>query len=149
MLSRMVSITHGSPDKPMKSKFTLKATARISLGTLGAIALTALMLPESAAAEETNRASDLLEPQIQLQKNPYESTSGEGQQMDVFDLIHRAQFGTTRSMQEFNLQQRESINDAAADFRSRQLEMLQNNQQPELSEEEALPSEGLTPGSNP
>lgn len=147
MLSRMVSITHGSPDNPMKSKFTLKATARISLGTLGAIALTALMLPESAAAEETNRASDLLEPQIQLQKNPLESTAGDGQQMNVLDLIHRAQFGTTRSMQEFNLQQQQSINDAAADFRSRQLQMLHNSE-PGLSEEEAIPPEGLTPGSN-
>ncbi|MGL5196965.1 MAG: hypothetical protein ACRC8Y_25525, partial [Chroococcales cyanobacterium] len=95
--------------------------ARISLGTLGAIALTALMLPESAVAQETNRASDLLEPQLQLQKNPFESTAGDGQQMNVFDLIHRAQFGTTRSMQEFHFQQQQSINDAAADFRSRQL----------------------------
>jgi hypothetical protein len=129
----------------MKSKFTLKAMARISLGTLAAIAMTALMLPESAAAEETNRASDLLEPQIELQKNPVESTSGEGQQMNVLDLIHRAQFGTTRSMQEFHLQQQQSINDAAADFRSRQLEMLQN-QQPEMSEEEFTPNPDLRPG---
>lgn len=129
----------------MKSKFTLKATARISLGTLGAIAMTALMLPESAAAEETNRASDLLEPQIQLQKNPFESTSGDGQQMDVLDLIHRAQFGTTRSMQEFRLQQQQSINDAAADFRFRQLEMLQNSQ-PESAEKEFTPNPDLRPG---
>lgn len=146
MLSRMVGIINGSLDKPMKSKFTLKATAQISLGTLGAIAMTALMLPESAAAEETNRASDLLEPQIQLQKNPFESTSGDGQQMNVLDLIHRAQFGTTRSMQEFNLQQQQSINDAAADFRSRQLEMLHNSE-PGISEQETLPADGLTPGS--
>ncbi len=145
MLSRIVGITHGSPDNPMKSKFTFYPMARISLGTLAAIAMTAVMLPESAAAEETNRASDLLEPQIQLQKNPFESTAGDGQQMNVLDLIHRAQFGTTRSMQEFNLQQQQSINDAAADFRSRQLQMLHNSE-PGLSEEEAIPNPDLRPG---
>ncbi|MCT7972669.1 hypothetical protein [Laspinema olomoucense] len=123
--------------------------ARISLGTLAAIAMTAVMLPESATAEETNRASDLLEPQIQLQKNPFESTAGDGQQLDVFDLIHRAQFGTSRSMQEFNLQQREILNDAAADFRSRQLQMLEKNQQPEISEEEPLPNSDSLPGDTP
>ncbi|MGL5192407.1 MAG: hypothetical protein ACRC8Y_02220, partial [Chroococcales cyanobacterium] len=71
---------------------------------------------------------------------------GDGQQMNVFDLIHRAQFGTTRSMQEFHFQQQQSINDAAADFRSRQLEMLHNNQQPGLSGEEAIPNPDLSPG---
>ncbi len=140
MLSRMVGIINGSPNKPMKSKFTFNTTARISLGTLAAIAMTAVILPKSALAEEKNRASDLLEPQqLQLERAPFNSTTGEGESLDVFDLIHRAQFGTTRSMKEFNLQQQQSINDAAADFRSRQLEMLYD-QQPEISGEEALPN---------
>lgn len=126
-------------DKLMQPKFALiKLISGISAGTLAAIAL---LLPQTTLAQESDRAEDLVQPPVQYQTDTFDSTSGDQQPLSVFDIIHRANFGTTRSMQEFRLEKQQNINDAAADFRNRQLEMMQNQQQVE-------PAESVTPESN-
>lgn len=53
---------------------------------------------------------------------------------DMYDLIHQLQLGPLPSMSEFNQQQQRTINSAASDFRTRQLELLrQQNQSPQMS----------------
>ncbi|MBD3880323.1 hypothetical protein IFO70_00990 [Phormidium tenue FACHB-886] len=48
----------------------------------------------------------------------------------MFNLFHQLQRGGVRDPYEFNRSQRESLNTAASDFRQRQLELLQQRQQP-------------------
>lgn len=124
----------------------MKLFSQFTLGTLAAISM-ATLLPQPTLAEETNRADDLIEPQILDSRDPFDTTSGEQESVNMFDIIHRANFGTTRSMQEFRMEKEQSINDAAADFRSRQLQMLRDREQG-VSDDEAAPPEGVTPGSN-
>jgi hypothetical protein len=47
----------------------------------------------------------------------------------IFDLMHRAQMGNIRSLSEYSTDQDQSLNDAAAKFRQRQLEMMKNQNQ--------------------
>lgn len=53
------------------------------------------------------------------------SSNGNGQMNSVFDLIHRANMGGGRSLSEVQEEQRENISSEAADFRARQMELLQ------------------------
>lgn len=55
------------------------------------------------------------------------SNRGSGQS-GVYDLIHRAILGNGRSAEDFNSEQRESLNDAASEFRKLQLERFKNEQ---------------------
>lgn len=47
----------------------------------------------------------------------------------IMQLMQRAQMGTIRSTSEFTAEQDRSINDAAAQFRQRQLQRIQNQNQ--------------------
>lgn len=51
-----------------------------------------------------------------------------GQVNSLHDLIHRAQLGQLQEMSEFNRAQQDSINSQAVDFRTRQLQLLQQAQ---------------------
>lgn len=61
------------------------------------------------------------------QADPF-SGRGSGQSRGVMDLIHRAILGPSKSSEEFISEQQESLDAAAAEFRARQRERLQ--QQP-------------------
>ncbi|MEB3827488.1 hypothetical protein [Phormidium sp. CCY1219] len=119
----------------------------IALGILGAIATTTLLFGQSAVAQESNGADDLIEPQLENSRDPFDGTTGEGETFDVLDIIHRANLGGGRSMQEFRLEKEENINDAAAQFRMRQLELLRN-QSEGIPVREATPAEAVTPADN-
>ncbi|MBD2091685.1 hypothetical protein H6F67_17720 [Microcoleus sp. FACHB-1515] len=58
------------------------------------------------------------------------SENGSGQMGSVMDLVQRAISGGYMPPDEFNRQQSETINSEASDFRSRQLELLQQQVQP-------------------
>lgn len=75
------------------------------------------------------QTADTLEGTGTSDINP-NSSNGNG--LDMFDLLHRAQQGTIRSQDEFLRDQQETIGEAAADFRARQQEALQQQQQPEI-----------------
>lgn len=57
------------------------------------------------------------------------SGSGSNQTQGVFGLIHRANFGTLRPMPAYINEQRQTIEIEASDFRSRQLQLIQNANQ--------------------
>ena len=97
-----------------------------------AIASCALFSPQASFAQASglNNAQPLQDFQTQDNTDPF---SGRSSGSAIFDLIHRSQLGGGRSMEEFNTEQRQNLNDAAAEFRNKQRQLL---------EKQAVPSEG-------
>jgi hypothetical protein len=99
-----------------------------------AIASCALLSPQASFAQASglNNAQPLQDFQTQDNTDPF---SGRSSGSGIFDLIHRSKLGGGRSMEEFTTEQRQNLNDAAAEFRNKQRLMLQKQDQ-------AVPSEG-------
>ncbi|AFZ06210.1 hypothetical protein Osc7112_1717 [Oscillatoria nigro-viridis PCC 7112] len=97
-----------------------------------AIASCALFSPQASFAQASglNNAQPLQDFQTQDNTDPF---SGRSSGSAIFDLIHRSQLGGGRSMEEFNSEQRQNLNDAAAEYRNKQRLLL---------EKQAVPSEG-------
>ncbi|MEG4984800.1 hypothetical protein QUB08_03315 [Microcoleus sp. BR0-C5] len=97
-----------------------------------AIASCALFSPQATFAQASglNNAQPLQDFQTQDNTDPF---SGRSSGSGIFDLIHRSNLGGGRSMEEFNTEQRQNLNDAATEFRNKQRLLL---------EKQAVPSEG-------
>jgi hypothetical protein len=97
-----------------------------------AIASCALFSPQASFAQASglNNAQPLQDFQTQDNADPF---SGRSSGSGIFDLIHRSRLGGGRSMEEFTTEQRQNLNDAAAEFRNKQRLLLEN---------QAVPSEG-------
>ncbi|MEG4968835.1 hypothetical protein QUB11_19645 [Microcoleus sp. B6-A1] len=97
-----------------------------------AIASCALFSPQASFAQASglNNAQPLQDFQTQDNTDPF---SGRSSGSGIFDLIHRSKLGGGRSMEEFNSEQRQNLNDAATEFRNKQRLLL---------EKQAVPSEG-------
>ncbi|MEG4574325.1 hypothetical protein QUA56_16770 [Microcoleus sp. N3A4] len=99
-----------------------------------AIATCALCSPQATFAQASslnnNNAQPLQDFQTQDNTDPF---SGRSSGSGIFDLIHRSRLGNGRSMEDFNTEQRQNLNDAAAEFRNKQRQLL---------EKQAVPSEG-------
>ncbi|MEG4498637.1 hypothetical protein QUB05_15930 [Microcoleus sp. F10-C6] len=97
-----------------------------------AIASCALFSPQASFAQASglNNAQPLQDFQTQDNTDPF---SGRSSGSGIFDLIHRSRLGNGRSMEEFNTEQRQNLNDAAAEYRNKQRLLL---------EKQAVPSEG-------
>ena len=101
--------------------------------TASAIASCALFSPQATFAQAsglTNSPQPLQDFQTKDNTDPF---SGRSSGSGIFDLIHRSRLGNGRSMEEFNSEQRQNLNDAAAEFRNKQRQML---------EKPALPAPG-------
>ncbi|MEG4395404.1 hypothetical protein [Microcoleus sp. BROC3] len=97
-----------------------------------AIASCAMFSPQASFAQASgvNNAQPLQDFQTQDNTDPF---SGRSSGSGIFDLIHRSRLGNGRSMEEFNTEQRQNLNDAAAEYRNKQRLLL---------EKQAVPSEG-------
>ena len=93
--------------------------------TASAIASCALFSPQTTfaqASDLTNSPQPLQDFQTKDNTDPF---SGRSSGSGIFDLIHRSRLGNGRSMEEFNSEQRQNLNDAAAEFRNKQRQMLE------------------------
>ena len=93
-----------------------------------AIASCALFSPQASFAQASglNNAQPLQDFQTQDNSDPF---SGRSSGSGIFDLIHRSRLGGGRTMEEFNTEQRQNLNDAAAEFRNKQRLILQQQDQ--------------------
>jgi hypothetical protein len=93
-----------------------------------AIASCALFSPQASFAQASglNNAQPLQDFQTQDNTDPF---SGRSSGSGIFDLIHRSRLGGGRTMEEFNTEQRQNLNDAAAEFRNKQRLILQQQDQ--------------------
>ena len=102
-----------------------------------AIASCALFSPQASFAQASglNNAQPLQDFQTQDNTDPF---SGRSSGSGIFDLIHRSKLGGGRSMEEFTTEQRQNLNDAAAEFRNKQRLILQKQDQ-------TVPSPAIAP----
>jgi hypothetical protein len=102
-----------------------------------AIASCALLSPQASFAQASglNNAQPLQDFQTQDNTDPF---SGRSSGSGIFDLIHRSRLGGGRSMEEFTTEQRQNLNDAAAEFRNKQRLLLQKQDQ-------TVPSPAIAP----
>ena len=94
-----------------------------------AIASCALFSPQASFAQASglNNPQPLQDFQTQDNTDPF---SGRSSGSGIFDLIHRSRLGGGRSMEEFTTEQRQNLNDAAAEFRNKQRLLLENQAVP-------------------
>lgn len=97
------------------------------LATVAGISLASLLVPQAGLAQTANPVQDL--NQQNSNSDPF-SRANDGNSFGVLDLIHRVTLGNQVGADEFNAQQNQNLNDAAAAFRAKQGQLLKKNQQP-------------------
>ena len=115
---------------------------------------------QSAQAQATGSSSDLQAP-VGASDSTSQTNGNFGSLGNLFDLLHRAQQGSIADPYAFGRTQQQNLNTAAAAFRQRQLELLQQQGQPGTApatapqitapSQSVAPSQSATPGqmSNP
>ncbi|WP_293332184.1 hypothetical protein [Microcoleus sp. CAWBG58] len=95
-----------------------------------AIATCALLSPQATFAQASSLTTSPQPLQDFQTKDNTDPFSGRSTGGGIFDLIHRSRLGGGRSIEEFNTEQRQNLNDAAADFRNKQRQMLEKQAAP-------------------
>jgi hypothetical protein len=108
---------------------TLLARIALSVGVSAvAIGITSAVLPQPTLAQSVREQplGEFTNPQ-----NERDSLSGNigGSNISIFDLMHRAQQGNVRDVNDFMTEKRQDLDNAAEVFRRTQLEQLGNQQQ--------------------
>ncbi|NEN88800.1 MAG: hypothetical protein F6K48_07650 [Okeania sp. SIO3H1] len=85
-----------------------------------------IFLPQPSFAEpyETNTVNPLKDLQTVDNPDPFSGSGG----LNMFDIIHNSRLGNNRNMKEYMLEQRDSLNDAATQFRNKQQQLIQPSQ---------------------
>jgi len=120
---------------------TSKSGISMVLAALSAAGAAVVFLPQPTWAQNSsgsNSAAPLQDLQTQDNTDPFSSRGG----MGVLDLIHRSQLGTGRNMDEFRWEQRKNLNDAAAEFRAKQRQLLE---QQAKQKEDGIAPDGVAP----
>jgi hypothetical protein len=110
----------------MNSKTSKSGNLAIRV-TVIAIASGAIFLPQATFAQASGltNSQPLQDFQTNDNPDPFLGSNGTG----LWNLIHRSRLGNNRSMDDFTIEQRQNLNDAAAEFRNKQREVLQKQEQ--------------------
>lgn len=116
------------------SEFTSTLLTVLNLGvgvcTFLVVGITSTVLPIAASAQSTGNSQPL--GNVTTQQNERSTMyGGNGEDFNVFNLIHRAQMGTPRDINEVSAEQSQSITNAAEKYRLEQLRRLGTQQQNE------------------
>ncbi len=115
----------------------MKMNKSVLFACFVALAVAPLFRAQPSLAE--GNADALKEPQTETNyevnqptptgqnNDPFSGTGGDSRPFTPFDFIHRANLGGSVDMRQFMQQQDENLNDAAAQFRARQLELLRQD----------------------
>ena len=110
---------------------TAKSSKLIVRIAASAIATCAIFSPQATLAQASDLNNNNAQPLQDFQtKDNTDPFSGRSSGSGIFDLIHRSRLGNGRSMEEFNSEQRQNLNDAAAEFRNKQRQMLEKQAVP-------------------
>ncbi len=104
------------------NRLFLPLTRILAIAVAG-ISFTSLLIPQPSFAEPSSSILQNLNPQ---DDNPLSPRSNEVNNMNVFNLIHRAQMGNNTWDAE---QGNQELNDAAAAFKAKQQQMFQQQRQ--------------------
>lgn len=108
---------------------SVKKLSLITLGLLAGTTLVSFSFPQATKAQSLD-----IDPSQDIQRGdnigPLNGTGTSQNGFNVFDLMHRANFGQIRSVEEFSADQPEKLDEAAAEFRNEQNRRLQIQQNP-------------------
>lgn len=107
-------------------KISPKSLTNLVLGTVAGISLASFLMPQLTWAQTTN-VNPLQDLNPEQNQDPF-SSSSEGNSFSMFDIIHRANLGGSLNIDDYNAAQNESLNNAAAEFRKKQLQRMQQQQ---------------------
>ncbi|MEG5032206.1 hypothetical protein [Microcoleus sp. AT3-D2] len=112
----------------MKTKTSKSGKLMVGIAA-SAIASCALFSPQASFAQASGvtNAQPLQDFQTQDNTDPF---SGGSSGSAILDLIHRSRLGGGRSMEEFNTEQRQNLNDAATEYRNKQRLLLEKQAVP-------------------
>ena len=110
----------------MKALKSMKPCTRLLLSLLAGLSTASLLLPMPGLAQASK--IDPLED-LRTTDGSSDPFSGSSNASSIYDLIHRARLNNGMNVNEFRTQQRQQINDAAAEFRSQQLQRMQRTPQ--------------------
>lgn len=96
--------------------------------TLAGVGMTSVLPKPSLAQVNSANPQEIFAPE--RNSDPFSSRNTDNS-MGVFDLIHRAQLGSMRDPSEYATEQDQNINSAAAAFRERQRQLIQQPRQPQ------------------
>ncbi len=100
------------------------SSRKAALGFLLGLGMVVGVAPLTLAQTSAQPANPLQDLQTQDSSDPF-SNRGNGQMNGIFDIVHRAMQGG-RSLDEFSSEQKESLDDATAQFRAKQRQQLQS-----------------------
>jgi hypothetical protein len=123
---------------------TAKSGNWMLMTAVSAIASSHLLLPEATFAQANGLTNSQPQQNFQTNDNP-DPFSGRSSGTGIFDLIHRSRLGNGRSIDEFTSEQRQNLNDAAAEFRNKQRQLLQKPEETVPSPGAIAPTEITTP----
>lgn len=106
----------------------MKITPKFIFGIVASASFS-LLIPQLAKAQSTQVSpSTQVNPlqDFQPQEGDPFSSRNDNPTGSLFDLIHRAQLGSSMSAEEFNTEKNQSLNDAAAEFRKKQQQRIQS-----------------------
>ena len=103
-----------------------KSLISLVLSTVAGISVS-LLLPQPRWAQTTS-VNPLEDLNSEQSSDPFSRTN-EDNSFGIFDLIHRANLGSGRSIDDYTSEQDQSLNTAAAEFRKKQQERLRVQQQ--------------------
>ena len=106
----------------MRAPTSMKPYTRLTLSLLAGLSTASLLLPMPGRSQATK--IDPLED-LRTTDGSSDPFSGSSNASSVYDLIHRARLNNAINMNQFRTQQRQQINDAAAEFRKQQLQRMQ------------------------
>ena len=107
----------------------LASLTQLILGTVAVIGVAYLVLPQPSWADAASEANPLKDFGSQSTNDPFAVDTEQDSFGGVYDLIHRAQQGNIRSADDFSTEQSQSLDEAAAGFRAKQRQLIQDQQQ--------------------
>jgi hypothetical protein len=112
-----------------------------STGLVTAVALGfCIGLQPNATQAQTSTVQPLEDFQTRDNRDPFSSSGGSGVTPGLYQILHKAIQNNGVSQEEFTSDNDKNLNDAAAVFRARQQNMLQQTQQPGSSSSSPAPN---------
>ena len=108
-------------------KVQILSLKQLVLGTVLGIGVVSLLQPP-CLAQVRDRVNSLQDFDSEQNSDPF-SSNNEADSFGVFDLIHRANMGNTRSLSDYSSEQNENLDAAAAEFRTMQKKRIPNPSQ--------------------
>lgn len=107
-------------------KIQPKSLTSLVVGTV-VVSVMSLLLPQPNWAQTTD-VNPLQDLNSEENSDPFSGNNG-GNSFGIFDLIHRAKLGNGPNLDDYNSDQNQKLNTAAAEFRKKQRERFQVQQQ--------------------